>query len=157
MKLSRLVLIPVFVFAVGNLNATEPAADPQSPIGYWETISDVNRKPRSVMHLYEEGGILYGKAVKSLVTGETLERPCEKCPDEFHNQTIAGMRVVWGLKEVNGEWKGGRVLDPDTGNIYRCKLSVSEDGRRLNIRGYLGISLLGRTQTWNRLDNVSMK
>jgi len=65
------------------------------------------------------------------------------------------MQVLWGLKEKNGEWKGGKVLDPDTGNVYRCKLAVSEDGEKARVRGYIGISLLGRTQTWTRIKNYS--
>ncbi len=133
------------------------ATDLRSPVGYWQTISDKTGQPRSVMQLYETDGVLYGKAVKSLVPGDTLEKPCTECSGEFHNQTIAGMRVLWGLKEVNGEWKGGKVLDPDNGSIYRCKLAVSEDGQKLNIRGFIGISLLGRTQTWNRIEHYSQK
>ena len=155
MKILRIVSLG-FVMAVlmqGEGLFAGESADLTSPVGYWETISDVNHKPRSVMYLFEKDGVLYGKAVKSLVPGDTLERPCEKCPDEFHNQTIAGMQVIWGLKEKNGEWKGGKLLDADSGNIYRCKLSVTEDGQHLKVRGFIGISLLGRTQTWNRLPN----
>ena len=152
MKKGLFAFISWMVIAV-----TSQAADLRSPVGYWQTISDKNGQPRSVMHLYESGGILYGKAIKSLVPGDTFERPCEVCPGEFHNQPIAGMQVLWGLKEENGEWKGGKVLDADNGSIYKCKLSVSEDGQKLNIRGFIGISLLGRTQTWNRIENFSAK
>ena len=158
MKIQR--MLPVFLslaslFMPPTAKASEPMPDSGSPVGYWETISDVNHKPRSVIQLYESEGVLYGKAVKNLVPGDTLDRPCTKCPGELKDQTMAGMRVIWGLREKNGAWKGGKVLDPDNGKIYRCKLALSPDGDQLFIRGYLGISLFGRTQTWNRLKGFS--
>lgn len=151
------------ILAIGFIGAAllvQPSAkaeetDLRSPVGYWETINDVNHKPRSVMQLYITDGVLYGKAIKTLVPGDTLDRPCTKCSGEFKNQTMAGMRAIWGLTEKDGEWKGGKVLDPDSGHVYRCKLSVSPDGEHALVRGYLGISLFGRTQTWNRLKNFT--
>ena len=62
------------------------------------------------------------------------------------------MTILWGLKDEGEAWKGGQILDPDNGKTYRCKMTVSDDGRELDVRGYIGISLIGRTQTWLRVE-----
>lgn len=60
------------------------------------------------------------------------------------------MTILWGLKMNGDEWSGGEILDPDNGKIYRCKMTLSEDGTQLSVRGFIGIALIGRTQTWHR-------
>ena len=62
------------------------------------------------------------------------------------------MTILWGLTAAGSVWKGGEILDPDNGKTYRCKMTLSDDGKELNVRGYIGISLIGRTQTWHRLE-----
>ena len=62
------------------------------------------------------------------------------------------MKILWDLKDEGGVWKGGHILDPNNGKTYRCKMTVSGDGQQMDVRGYIGISLLGRTQTWFRLE-----
>lgn len=74
---------------------------------------------------------------------------CAKCPGNFKNKPIQGLAFVWGLKDKgNGEWDGGHLLDPKTGKIYRAKMTLN--GRKLYVRGYVGFSVLGRTQVWIR-------
>lgn len=146
-------VIAVCLFMAGPSSAE--VSPNLSPVGYWQTISDVTKKPRSVVQIYEENGLLYGRSVKNLDPNEDPNKVCAKCPNEFKDKPVIGLRVIWGLKEKDGEWKGGRVLDPDTGNVYRCKIKVTEGGRQLMIRGFLGISLLGRTQVWSRIENFS--
>jgi uncharacterized protein (DUF2147 family) len=143
-------IIALLMLYVSPASAKDPAQNASSPVGYWETISDVTHKPRSVVQISEKDGLLYGKLVKNLDPNETLDKVCDKCPDEFHNQPLKGMQFLWGLKENKNGWSGGKILDPDTGNIYRSKIALTEDGQQLKVRGYMGISLLGRTQTWNR-------
>jgi uncharacterized protein (DUF2147 family) len=55
-----------------------------------------------------------------------------------------------GLKRDGGEFSGGEILEPDNGKIYRCKLKVKDQGSALFVRGYLGASMFGRSQTWTR-------
>src|SRR3546814_6005144 len=61
-----------------------------------------------------------------------------------------GMEILWGLKKDDGQWDGGQILDPEKGKVYGAKLSLADDGQKLNVRGFVGFSLLGRTQTWIR-------
>ena len=69
-----------------------------------------------------------------------------------HEVVFTGMDIIWGMtKRDSGWWEGGRILDPANGKVYGCKLRVTSGGSKLEVRGFLGISLLGRTQTWNRL------
>lgn len=119
-----------------------------SPEGLWTTIDDKTGKPRAQVQVNLVGGQLSGKIIKIYPeAGDT--GICSKCPGAFKNQAIEGIIFLWGLKK-NGEntWEGGHILDPKSGKVYRAKLKLS--GNRLQVRGYLGVSLLGRTQTWQR-------
>lgn len=121
-----------------------------SPVGLWKTIDDKTNKPRSIVRIVEENGEFKGIVEKGLVEGESPDRVCEKCDPPRNNQKILGMTFMWGLKKDGKEYKGGEILDPDNGKIYRCKLSLSEDGRQLKVRGFIGVALIGRTQLWLR-------
>ena len=72
------------------------------------------------------------------------------CTDDRKNQPIIGLMIIRNVRLENGEYGGGDILDPDTGSVYRCKLHVEDGGAKLLVRGFIGISLLGRTQTWER-------
>jgi uncharacterized protein (DUF2147 family) len=124
------------------------AADP-SPVGAWRTIDDKTGKPRSIVRIYEEGGKLFGKVEASL-NPETAGRLCDKCKDDRKSKPIVGMVIMRNLKAHGEEFDGGDILDPDNGSIYKCKIKVIEGGTKLQVRGFIGISLLGRTQTWTR-------
>jgi len=60
------------------------------------------------------------------------------------------MTILWNLRRQGDTWEGGEILDPENGSVYRCKLHPVSDGSKLEVRGFIGISLLGRTQTWMR-------
>jgi len=129
-------------------------ASAASPAGTWEIISDQDGKPRVLIQLSIVGGQLQGVLTKSL-RGEDPNKLCVPCKGAQHNQRIIGMRVLWGLTPVAGDglsWQGGQILDPDSGNVYSAKLNESADGKTITVRGFIGISLLGRTQTWLRAD-----
>jgi uncharacterized protein (DUF2147 family) len=123
-----------------------PVAMAASPAGTWTTIDDKTGKKRAVVRLSVRGGKLSGTIVKIYKqAGDT--GICKKCKGSFKNKPVVGLRFVWGLKDKgNGVWDGGRILDPKNGKIYRCK--ITQKGNKLLVRGYVGISLLGRTQTW---------
>lgn len=121
----------------------------QSVTGVWKTIDDETGEPKSHVKLYEKGGILYGKVVKLLPAA--VGTICENCPGDKKGQPIKGMQFIWGLEKYDDYWGGGEVLDPKSGKIYNCKLWLeSED--KLVVRGYVGISFLGRSQTWLRVE-----
>ncbi|WNJ16198.1 DUF2147 domain-containing protein [Pontibacter sp. G13] len=124
----------------------------QSPIGIWITIDDNDQKPRSEVEIYEEDGKLYGRVLKIFPRpDDNAENICEKCDedDPRYMQPVEGMQIIRDLKQDGDEWNGGKILDPANGEEYKCYITLeSED--RLKLRGYIGFSLLGRTQYWNR-------
>ena len=127
------------------------SADKLSPVGIWETVDDKTNKAKSHVQIWDHKGTLYGK-IKILIDPDEPNPLCDKCPGKRHNKPVIGMIMMWGLKKDKKSdwWNDGEILDPDNGKIYRCKLKVTNGGKNLDVRGYLGISLLGRTQTWNR-------
>lgn len=125
------------------------AADRASPVGLWQTIDDHTGQPRALVRLYEQDGRLFGRVEKSFTPGAE-HRVCERCKDERHGQPMLGLVVIRNLRRDGDAWDGGDILDPDSGMVYRCKLHLDDNGTRLIVRGFIGISLLGRSQTWRR-------
>ena len=121
-----------------------------SPVGLWKTVDDKTNKPRSIVRIVEENGEFKGIVEKGLVEGESPDRVCDKCDPPRKGQKILGMTFMWGLKKDGKEFNGGEILDPDNGKIYKCKMKLVDGGKKLDVRGYIGISLIGRTQTWLR-------
>jgi uncharacterized protein (DUF2147 family) len=124
------------------------AAEP-TPTGLWRTVDDKTGEPRGLVRLYEEAGQIFGKIYKSLDPKDAKER-CDLCNDERRNQPVIGMVFLRWMRKSGGEYTGGDILDPDTGMVYRCKFRMSEQGRKLVVRGYVGMALFGRSQTWIR-------
>lgn len=130
------------------------AADLASPAGLWRTIDDKTGQPRSLVRISEVGGVFEG-TVDQLLNRQPDDDPdglCRKCPGDRKNQPVVGMKILWGLRLDDEEYRDGEILDPKNGKIYRCKMKLIEDGRKLNVRGFIGISLIGRTQTWVRVE-----
>lgn len=132
--------------------AALPLAAQATPVGTWHTISDTDGKPRGVIEIKEVDGKLVGIVKGTLVPGEKGDRVCEKCTDERKGQRIVGMEILRGLKKDGDEWSGGEILDPDNGKTYKAKVRLIEGGKKLVVRGYIGFSLIGRSQTWVRAD-----
>ncbi len=126
------------------------AAQMASPAGLWTTIDDVTGKPRSIVRIYDRNGVLSGQIVR------VFKRPgdtgiCHNCPGAFRNKPIQGLGIMWGLRRSDSNtWDNGHIIDPQVGKIYNVKVTLANGGRSLLVRGYMGISLLGRTQTWHR-------
>ena len=138
----------LFGLACVTYSASEPNLEP-TPLGRWKTVDDKTGKPRSIVRIYEQNGEFFGRVEQSL-NPERAGRRCDKCTDERKDQLIVGMVIIRNLKKDRDEYAGGDILDPDNGKIYRCKLKVKEHGSVLSVRGYLGASLFGRSQTWSR-------
>ena len=127
------------------LRAADSAA---TPAGRWRTVDDKTGKIKAIIVLYEEKGLLFGR-VETLVDPDAV-KICNKCGDERKGQAVAGMVVVRRMKKEGDEYTGGDILDPKNGSVYRCKMHLIDQGRKLSVRGYLGVSLFGRSQTWIR-------
>lgn len=122
-----------------------------SPVGRWKTVDDATGKVQSVVVIWEENGKVYGK-IETLVDPDPKDpNPrCVHCQGEMRDKPVMGLRILWDLKKDGDQWSGGKVLDPDTGKVYKCNIAVEDDGRKLKVRGFIGFSLLGRTQVWVR-------
>jgi uncharacterized protein (DUF2147 family) len=124
-----------------------------SPVGLWKTIDDESGKPKSLIRITENDGELAGKIEKLFRTPEQDQNPkCDKCSGVLKDQPIIGMTILSGLKKDGDSYSGGQIVDPASGKTYKSKLSVAEDGKKLNVRGYIGLPMIGRTQTWLRED-----
>lgn len=114
----------------------------------WMTIDDKTGKPRAEVRLSEQNGEVSGDIV-SVIKQPGDTGICSKCPGHFKNKPIQGIQFVWGLKQKGeNNWDGGQILDPKTGKIYRAKMLLK--GNKLYVRGYIGLSVLGRTQVWEK-------
>lgn len=127
------------------------AADPIT--GVWMNIDDETKKAKSHIEIYEEGGNYYAKVIKLLESGKGPETLCDKCKGDKFNKPIVGMIIMWGMKKKSDtQFQGGRIMDPGNGKDYGCNITV-ENESKLKVRGFVGFSLLGRTQVWHRVKN----
>ncbi|MGC1183078.1 DUF2147 domain-containing protein [Legionella sp.] len=138
--------ICALVLAVFWISGTIAASE--SPLGNWTTIDDKTGEKRAVITISESDGTLSG-VIDKIYPQPGDSGMCDKCPGAFKDKKIEGLRILWGLKsEGDKEWGGGSILDPKSGKIYKVKATL--EGNKLHVRGYLGVSLLGRTQIWVR-------
>lgn len=139
----NLVLAFVFLFAGTYVFG-------QSAVGTWKTIDDETGKAKSYVEITEKGGKLYGKVVKILTPGKE-NAVCSKCDGDLKNKPIKGMQILSGVeKDGKKKWDDGKILDPNKGKTYDVSLElITAD--KLKVRGYIGFSMLGRTQYWYRV------
>lgn len=123
-----------------------------TPVGLWQTIDDQSGKPRSLIRITESNGEYIAVVEKGLLPTDTGDAVCDKCTDERKNQPIIGMQIVNGLKKNGDKYDGGKILDPENGKIYKCKMTLNKAGDEIEVRGYIGISLIGRSQIWKRME-----
>lgn len=140
------LLVNAPVLAQGSAKASTSA----SPVGVWKTIDDETGKAKALISISEVGGQLSGKIEKLIDPDEPANPKCDKCEGARKDQPVTGMTILWGLKPDGSEWNGGEILDPKNGKIYRAKAKLVDGGKKLEVRGFIGMALLGRTQTWVR-------
>lgn len=120
----------------------------QTAVGTWKTIDDEDGKVKSHVIITEVDGELVG-SVSKLIDPE--REICISCKGDKKDQPIVGMEILWGLTaDGDGAWAGGKILDPKSGKTYKCRMEIQKDDE-LKVRGFIGFSLLGRTQTWYRV------
>ena len=146
--LIRGLFLCVLLPACGLGQAGAPAASQTLPVGRWKTVDDATGKPKSVVTISEENGKLYGK-IDKLLDPDSPDH-CIHCEGELKGKPLIGLQILWDLKKDGEQWSGGKILDPHNGKIYKCTIAVLENGEKLKVRGFIGFSLLGRTQYWLR-------
>ena len=105
-----------------------------------------------MIRITEANGVYEGK-VEKLLNRQPDDDPdnlCRKCEGARKDQPIVGMTILWGLKKDGDQYSGGEILDPKNGKIYRAKMKLVDNGAKLEVRGFIGVSLFGRSQTWVR-------
>lgn len=124
----------------------------QSAVGVWKTVDDKTGKEKSHVKIYKtKSGNLQAEVVKILTPGKE-DSKCTDCKGSKKDQPILGMVIMWGLEEDgDNKWDDGRILDPNSGKEYSCKMQL-KDKNTLEVRGYMGVPTLGRTQTWTRVE-----
>ena len=121
--------------------------------GIWQSIDDKTGSPKALIEITKaENGSFTGKIIKVTPRpGYTPKTMCVNCPAPYTNKPLVGLEVIHGLKHVeNNNYADGRILDPLTGKMYSLKGRLAPNNKRLTLRGYVGISAIGRTQTWIR-------
>jgi len=121
--------------------------------GMWQSIDDKTGAPKALVEIRKEANGTYaGKIIKITPrAGYTPKETCVDCPAPYTNKPILGLDVMTGLKQGEGlNYVNGRILDPNSGKVYSMKAKLSSNGKRLHLRGYVGVSALGRNQIWLR-------
>ena len=121
-----------------------------SPVGLWKTIDDSTGKPRSLIRISDKNSELIATVEKGLLPTDSPNDLCDKCTDERKGKSLAGMIIMDGMKAKGDAYEGGHILDPDNGKVYQCKIKLNNTGNQLEVRGFIGISLIGRSQIWVR-------
>jgi uncharacterized protein (DUF2147 family) len=125
-----------------------------TPAGLWKTIDDETKAEKSLVRITEAGGVFTG-TIEKLLDPAKQESKCDKCTDERKDQPVLGMTILRNVKpheDEKGRWDGGDILDPNNGKVYKVRIKTADEGKRLEVRGYIGAPLLGRTQAWIRVE-----
>ena len=125
-----------------------------TPLGTWHSIDDATGKPKGEIKIVTNGsGVLSGVVERSLDPNPSPETTCSKCTDDRKDKPKIGMEIIRGGKKAEGKdvWEGGKILDPENGREYSLRITPIDGGNKLEVRGYIGAPLLGRTQTWIRV------
>ena len=135
--------------------AIASAAQSASPTGAWKTIDDATKKEKSVVRIVDNGGVYNGRIEKLLESTMAPDAVCKECTDDRKDKPVVGLLIVRNMKQSADDksvFEGGDILDPANGKVYKAKMKLIDNGTKLEVRGFVGISLLGRTQTWIRAE-----
>ncbi len=125
-----------------------------TPVGLWKTVDDKTNREKSLVRITANGGVYAGR-IEKLLDPAKAGGVCDKCSDERKDKPIVGMTIIEGLRQSDGDkamWDGGDILDPKSGKTYKVRMTPGEGGKTLAVRGYIGTPMLGRTQTWIRVE-----
>ncbi len=143
----------IAALALGPFAALVPSQAP--PAGLWKTVDDETKKEKSLIRITEAGGVYTGKLEKLLDPAAKPGAVCDLCTDDRKDKPVVGMTLIKGVKQSDGDkgrWDGGEILDPNNGKTYKVRLTPGDAGKTLAVRGYIGMPMMGRTQTWIRVE-----
>lgn len=145
------------LFAVACVIAPGVFGDRGNPFDYlpgiWQQVDDSSGRVQALIRIAKTENGIYQGFVEKLIPapGDDPNPKCENCRDHRRNQPVLGMQIIEGLKRVDENlYVGGQILDPDNGETYRLKIVALEKGTKLDVRGYVGFAMFGRSQTWFR-------
>jgi uncharacterized protein (DUF2147 family) len=146
----RIAVVALSIVLVAQVSPL--LADGVTPAGVWRTVDDKTGKERSVVRISEANGVYEGRVEKLLNRGpdDDPQGLCRACKGERKDKPVEGMTILWGLKKDGDQYAGGEILDPKNGETYRAKMKLVDGGRKLEVRGFIGVSLFGRSQVWVR-------
>ena len=133
----------VFLFSISFVSTA------QNVIGKWHSIDPDTGSKESVINVYLEGDKLYGKIIE-ILKEEDKDKKCIECTGKDKDKPIEGLVIIRGLQKDGDEWTDGKILDPKNGKLYKCYVTLEEENK-LKLRGYIGFSLMGRTEYWYRV------
>lgn len=121
----------------------------QSVLGQWYSIDPDTGLNESVIEVYTQGDKVYGKIIE-ILKEEDKDKTCIECTGKDKDQPIEGLVIIRGLSKDGDEWTDGKILDPKNGKLYKCYITLEEENK-LKLRGYIGFSVIGRTEYWHRV------
>jgi len=143
------------LFAAAALSMlTQLALAQTSPVGLWKTIDDDGKTEKSLVRIVDNGGVLTG-SIEKIFDAKNADAKCDKCADDRKDKPVLGLQIIRGIKQDaddKGLWGGGEIVDPNNGKTYKARLKPIEGGKKLEMRGYIGAPMFGRTQTWQRVE-----
>lgn len=142
------------LIALALAGASLAAAAQSTPAGLWKTIDDDGKTEKSLVRITDNAGTFSAK-VEKIFEAAKQDARCEECSDDRKNQPVLGMTIVKGVRanlDDKALWDGGEILDPNNGKTYKVRMKPIDGGKRIEVRGYIGAPLLGRTQTWIRVE-----
>jgi uncharacterized protein (DUF2147 family) len=139
------------VLLLSSISSPGKAQNPASPLGQWKTVDDATGRAKSIVVIWEDCGKLYGR-IERLIDPDPHDTDprCQQCAGDLKGQRLIGLRILWDLRKDGEVWTGGKIFDPGNGKTYKCSIALGDGGKKLQVRGFIGFSLLGRTQYWLR-------
>ena len=141
----RVLATGVIAACLSSLSLASP------PLGVWKTIDDSSGEAKSYVTIFEENGKLSGK-VTQILDPAKQDNICDQCKGDLKDQKVQGMTILWGMEKQGSKYDDGKIVDPESGKVYSANMKVLESGQKLEVRGYIGFSLIGRSQTWERVE-----
>eukprot|EP01037_Dinobryon_pediforme_P006970 gene6970-biopygen4446 len=140
---------------IASLLLTTPMMAASAPatgiVGTWQQVDDESHEVRSLVQITEQNGLFEGKMIKLFPHPDEQQEPiCGQCTGDKKNAPYLGLKIIENVRKTADGYTGGKITDPDDGTEYKLKLTPSADGNTLEVKGYVGIELMGRTQVWRR-------